>query len=58
MSNVDEKLECLRLVIKLSKTHPQYTSDVCITAQRLYNWLHKPDKPTKISFEKVSKERE
>ncbi len=52
----DDKLECLRLAIEWVKVNPN--ADALTSAKVFYDWVSTPDKPNKLHFEKISKERE
>ncbi len=54
--NSDDRLECLRLAIEWAKFNPG--CDVKTTASIFYNWVHEDEKPNRLTFEKINKERE
>ncbi len=58
--NSDDRLECLRLAVELEKSGLSGLSveNIIKAAQEFYNWVYKTEKPNKLTFEKVNKERE
>ncbi len=55
--NSDDRLECLRLAAE--SVNPECrTSEILERAQEFYNWVYKTEKPNKLTFEKINKERE